>query len=414
MSDARTFVVVGAGFAGAKAVQTLREEGFAGRVVLIGNESVRPYDHVPLSKEYLRGKPGKHKVFVHDEGYYQAHDIDLRLDTTVAAIDPADHQVTLDSGEQLGWDALLLATGSEPRRLTVPGADLDGVHYLRSLADADRLRERLSPLSGVGRIAVVGAGWIGCEIAASAREMGIDVALIGRSSLPMESVLGPEMASFYRDVHVDHGVELHLGQDVTEFRGTDSVQEVVLGDGQMLAADAVVAGIGALPRVALAEAAGMTVDNGIVTDEFLATSVPGVFAAGDVANAWISAAGSRRRLEHWSAALVQGPVAARNMLGQATAYQQVPFFFTDQYDVWMEYTGAAAADTDQLVVRTLPGEQQFIAFWLRDDRVTAGMNINIRGVPDDIAALITSGQQVDPAALADPDVELTSLVTPVG
>lgn len=406
MSDKQTFVIVGAGLAGAKAAQTLREEGFDGRVLLLGDEPARPYDHVPLSKQYLHHEPGFHKLYFHDEGYYAAHDIDLRMNTPVSDLDATARRVQLDSGEQIDYDALLLTTGAEPRRLRLPGSELAGIHYLRTLADAQRLRDALQ---SAGRVVVIGAGWIGCEVASSARGLGLEVTLIGRSALPLERTLGPQMATFYRDLHAEHGVDLRMGVDVIELRGAGTVEAVALSDGQVLPADLVVVGIGALPRTALAQRAELAVHNGIVTDERMATSSHGVFAAGDVANAWHPALGRRLRLEHWSAALNQGPVAARNMMGLATTYSRVPFFFSDQYDVWMEYSGDAT-DADRLVVRRLPGEREFIAFWLRDERVVAGMNVNIRDIAPAIAALVASKAAVDPAALADPDVEVRSLV----
>ncbi|MEO9139079.1 MAG: FAD-dependent oxidoreductase [Jatrophihabitans sp.] len=408
MSDKQTFVIVGAGLAGAKAAQTLREEGFDGRVLLLGDEPARPYDHVPLSKQYLHFEPGFHKLYVHDEGYYAAHGIDLRMNTRVSDLDTSARRVQLDSGEQIDYDALLLTTGAEPRRLRVPGSELLGIHYLRTLADAEKLRDALK---SAGRVVVIGAGWIGCEVASSARGLGLDVTLVGRSALPLERTLGQQMATFYRDLHAEHGVDLRMGVDVIELRGAGTVEAVVLSDGQVLPADLVVVGIGALPRTALAERAELAVHNGIVTDERMATSNHGVFAAGDVANAWHPALGRRLRLEHWSAALNQGPVAARNMMGLATTYSRVPFFFSDQYDVWMEYSGDAT-DADRFVVRRLSGEREFIAFWLRDQRVVAGMNVNIRDIAPAIAALVASKAAVDPAALTDPDVEVRSLVVP--
>lgn len=406
MGDDRSFVIIGAGLAGARAADTLRAEGFDGRVVLVGEERVRPYDRVPLSKQYLRSEPGGHQLFVHPEDYYGDHDIDLRLGTRAASIDVGARQVVLESGERLDYDRLLLSTGASLRKLRLPGSELQGVHYLRRLGDADRLRDAFSPAN---RVVVVGAGFIGCEVAASARQLGKQVALVDVGRLPMERALGPEIAEFYRGVHADHAVELHLGVGVMEFRGGPVVEEVELGDGQVLAADVVVVGIGVQPRVDLARSAGITVDDGIVTDEHLATNVPGIFAAGDVANARHPFLGTGLRLEHWSSALEQGPVAARNMLGRGAAYDRVPFFFTDQYDVWMEYTGYAA-DRAELVVRGDLAAGEFIAFWLRDGRLIAGMNVNIKGVPDTIAALVASGRAFDPATLADPAVDLDGLL----
>jgi 3-phenylpropionate/trans-cinnamate dioxygenase ferredoxin reductase subunit len=408
MSDERTFVIVGASLAGAKAAEGLRQEGFEGRVVLIGEEPVRPYERPPLSKDYLQGKAGVEKVFVHGEDYYDAHGIELRLSTTVRALDPAARRVELASGEQLGYDAVLLATGAAPRRLTLPGADLDGIHYLRDLADADRLRAAIA--TGV-RVVVIGAGWIGCEVAASARQLGAEVAVVEVAALPLERVLGSELGRFYRDVHAEHGVKLHMGVGVESLRGGAKVEEVRLADGQVLPADVVVVGVGVTPRTELAESAGLDLDNGILTDEHLATSAPGVFAAGDVANAWHPILGRRVRLEHWSSALNQGPVAAKNMLGATTAYAKIPYFFSDQFDVGMEYSGFAT-EWDEVVFRGDPGGRQFIAFWIKDGRVAAGMNVNVWDVAEPIAALVAAAKPVDRERLVDPDVDLASLVAP--
>src|SRR5215472_3318911 len=402
MTDDRGFVIIGASLAGAKAAETLREEGFDGRVALIGEEPVRPYERPPLSKEYLQGKAEADVAFVHDPAYYDQHDIDLRLSTPVRGLEPAGRQVVLASGERLGYDAVLLATGATPRRLKVPGADLAGVHYLRTMADAERLR---AAITEAGRVAVIGAGWIGCEVAASARQLGTDVDLVELGRLPLERVLGPELGAFYRDVHADQGVELHFGTGIEALRGAGRVEEVRLTDGTALAADVVVAGVGVAPRVELAEAAGLTLDNGVVTDKYLAASAAGVFAAGDVASAWHPVFARRIRLEHWSSALNQGPVAARNMLGRRTPYEQIPYFYSDQYDVGMEYSGYALG-WDQVVFRGDPASREFIAFWLAGGRVVAGMNVNVWDVADSIAALVAAGDRADLSRLLDPGVAL--------
>jgi 3-phenylpropionate/trans-cinnamate dioxygenase ferredoxin reductase component len=405
MTDDRGFVIIGASLAGATAAATLREEGFDGRVALIGEEPVRPYERPPLSKEYLQGKVEADVAFVHDPAYYDQHDIDLRLSTRVRGLEPADREVVLASGERLGYDAVLLATGATPRRLAVPGADLAGLHYLRTMADAERLR---AAITAAGRVVVIGAGWIGCEVAASARQLGADVALVELGRLPLERVLGPELGAFYRDVHADHGVELHLGAGIEALRGAGRVEEVRLTDGTALAADVVVAGVGVTPRTELAEAAGLALDNGVVTDEYLAASAAGVFAAGDVASAWHPVFARRIRLEHWSSALNQGPAAARNMLGRRIPYEQVPYFYSDQYDVGMEYSGYAPG-WDQVVFRGDPASGEFIAFWLTGGQVVAGMNVNVWDVADSIAALVAAGGQIDLSRLLDPDVELATL-----
>jgi 3-phenylpropionate/trans-cinnamate dioxygenase ferredoxin reductase subunit len=405
MTDNRGFVIIGASLAGAKAAQTLRDEGFDGRIALIGEEPVRPYERPPLSKDYLQGKVEADVAFVHDPAYYDKHDIDLRLATPVRRLEPAGREVVLASGERLGYDAVLLATGATPRRLAVPGADLAGVHYLRTLTDAERLR---TAIAGTSRVVVIGAGWIGCEVAASARQQGADVALVELGRLPLERVLGPELGAFYRDVHADQGVELHFGVGIEALRGGDRVEEVRLTDGTVLAADVVVAGVGVAPRVELAEAAGLALDNGVVTDEYLAASAAGVFAAGDVASAWHPLFGRRIRLEHWSSALNQGPAAARSMLGSRTPYDQIPYFYSDQYDVGMEYSGYAPG-WDQVVFRGDPAGREFIAFWLTGGRVVAGMNVNVWDVADSIAALVAAGGRADLSRLLDPDVELATL-----
>lgn len=405
MGEARRFVVVGAGLAGARAAAALRDAGFEGRLALLGEEPARPYDRVPLSKQYLRGEPGGHKLFLEDQDYYDQHDIELRLGSRVTALDIPSREVVLASDERLGYDALLLASGARPRRLRVPGISLGGVHYLRTLADADRLRKVIRT---AGRLVVIGAGWIGCEVAASARQMGTEVAMVEMAELPLMRALGPQMGRFYRDLHADHGVELHLGVGVTALRGRDTVEEVLLTNGQVLACDAIVAGVGAAPRVELAQAAGLAVDDGVLTDAHLATSIPGIFAAGDVARAWHPRLARRIRLEHWSSALNQGPAAARNMLGIATVYDRIPFFFSDQYDVGMEYSGSAA-DWDQVIFRGNPSDRKFIVFWLKDGLLVAGMNVNTWNVAGTIAALVASRRPVEAAALADPEVDLAGL-----
>lgn len=408
MADDKTFVIVGASLAGAKAAETLRAEGFTGRVVLIGEEPVRPYERPPLSKDYLRGQVGPDAAFVHDERFYDEHDIDLRLSTLVSAIDPAAGEAVVGDGERIRFDAALLATGAYPRRLTLPGADLPGVESLRTMADSDRLRAAIAEAS---RLVVIGAGWIGCEVAASARQMGTEVAMVEMGQLPLERVLGPELGRFYRDVHVEHGVEMHFGGGISELRGSSRVEAVVLESGAVLEADLVVAGVGVAPRIELAERAGLEMDNGVLTDEYLSTSAPNVFAAGDVANAWHPVLQRRVRLEHWSSALNQGPAAARNMLGTKTAYEKIPYFYSDQYDVGMEYSGLATS-WDEVVFRGDPSTGEFIAFWMEDGRISAGMNVNVWDVADKIATLVASRRPVDRDRLADPDVELSSLLPP--
>jgi 3-phenylpropionate/trans-cinnamate dioxygenase ferredoxin reductase component len=405
MSRNQTFVIVGASLGGATAAEALREDGFEGRVLLVGAEAERPYERPPLSKDYLRGESEREKAYVHSESFYAEREIELLTDTVAEAIDPAAHEVVLAGGERVRYDRLLIATGAEPRRIEIPSADLQGVHYLRTLADTDALRARLD---AGGRAVVIGAGWIGAEVAASARERGLEVTVIEPASVPLERVLGPEVGAIYRDVHRERGVELLLGTGVEAFEGEGEVERVRTSDGRLLDCDFVVVGVGVKPRTELAEAAGLAVDNGILVDANLRTSAPDIFAAGDVANAEHPFYGQRIRVEHWANAKHQGPVAARNMLGKDTPYERIPYFFSDQYDTGMEYAGYATS-WDEVVFRGDPASREFIAFWLQGGLVVAGMNFNVWEVNDHIQALIRSRETVDPVRLTDPEVALDEL-----
>ena len=400
----KTFVIVGAGLAGAKAAETLRQEGFDGRVILIGDEPERPYERPPLSKEYVRGEADG-KPFVHDQGFYAENEIELRTATRVTGIDPGLHELLLEGDWRQGYDRLLLATGSVPRRLDVPGSDLGGIHYLRTLGDSERIAGRIG--SGE-RLVVVGSGWIGAEIAASARQKGSEVTMLEMASLPLERVLGREVGRIYRDIHRDNGVEFLPETTVERFEGGETVERVITLDGASIETEFVVVGIGVAPRTGLLETAGLRVDDGILVDEGLATSLPDVFAAGDVANARHSHYGRHLRIEHWANALNQGPAAARAMLGQEVSYDEIPYFFSDQYETGMEY-GGYATEWDEVVFRgDVPG-REFIAFWVKDERLVAGMNMNVWDVNDAIRELIRSGAPVDPKRLRDPDVPLDQL-----
>jgi len=401
-------VIVGASLAGAKAAEALRTGGFVGRVVLLGEEVERPYERPPLSKDYLQGKSEKEDIYVHPDGWYAAHDIELRLNDRVAAIDRVAHQVIAQDGEPVGYDKLLMATGSSPRRLRVPGSELNGVLYLRDLQDCKTIKAAFSTAK---RVAIIGAGWIGLETAAAARAADVDVTMLEMGKLPLLGVLGPEMAGIYAALHAEHGVELRTGVEVAEIIGVDGrATGVRLADGSLIDADVVVVGIGILPNTELAEMADLKIDDGICVDEYLCSSDPDVFAAGDVANAYYPSLGRHLRLEHWSAALNQGPVAAANMMGGATAYDHVPYFFSDQYDMGMEYRGyVEAGHYDQVVFRGDVSKGEYIAFWLRQDRALAGMNVNIWDQGDAITALVRSGRRVDAALLADPLVSLEDL-----
>ncbi len=402
------FVIVGASLAGAKAAQTLREEGFSGSVVLIGAEADRPYERPPLSKGFLLGKDERDSVFVHEPGWYAEHDVDLRLGVTVTAIDRAARRVSVAGGEPVSYDKLLITTGAAPRHLRVPGADLDGVLYLRSVEDSQRLR---AVLEAGGRVVIAGAGWIGLETAAAARQYGCEVTVVEPEPGALHRSVGPELGEVFADLHRSHGVTFRFGEGVSELVGSGGkVSGVVTSAGTELPAEIVVVGIGAIPNAAFAAEAGLEVDNGILVDEALRSSDPDIFAAGDVANSFNPLLGRRIRVEHWGNALAGGPAAARSMLGQQVSYDLVPYFYSDQYDLGMEAAGVPEpGGYDDVVYRGDKESLEFIAFWLNDRAVVAGMNINIWDVNDDIQALIRSGAPVDPDRLTDPDVPLTEI-----
>jgi 3-phenylpropionate/trans-cinnamate dioxygenase ferredoxin reductase component len=400
MSSSDTFVIVGAGMAGGKAAETLREEGFDGRVVLVGAEAHRPYERPPLSKDYLRGESEAPAWLQEDEGWYAANEVELRTSAVVESIDAGERAVVLSGGERIGFDRLLLATGGEPRRLPVPGGDLEGVHVLRTIEESDAIR---SLFAAGGRIVVIGGGWIGCEVAASARQKGMDVTLVESLELPLMRVIGPELGGFYRDVHAAQGIELLLGSGVEAIEGSGRAERVRTSDGRTIECAAVVVGIGVAPRTELVQGVAR-VDDGVLVDERLQSSVDGIYACGDIANALHPVFDRRVRVEHWANALEQGPAAARSMLGQDVRYDKVPYFFSDQFDVGMEYAGLHDPGSDELVLRGDMGSREFIAFWLRGDRLVAGMNVNVWDVSDPIQELVHSGATVDRARLADPDV----------
>ena len=395
-------VIVGAGLAGAKAAESLRERGFDGEVVLIGGESHRPYERPPLSKGYLAGKTGQEEVFVHTADFYAEQRIDLRLGVDVTGVDRAGHRVELADGSVVGYDKLLLATGSSPRALPVPGADARGVHLFRRLDDSDAIKATLQP--GL-RLAVIGAGWIGLEVAAAARAAGVAVTILESLELPLLRVLGPEVALVFADLHAEHGVDLRFGVQVREITTVDGVATGVrLADGTEVQADNVLVAVGAAPNTGLAERAGLEVDNGVRTDAALRTSDPDIIAAGDVASAMHPLLGKHIRVEHWANALNQPATAAATMLGIPASYDELPYFYTDQYDLGMEYIGyVEPGGYDRVVFRGDVNKREFIAFWLRENRILAGMAVNVWDVIDPIKALIRDGAVVDPDRLADPD-----------
>jgi len=414
--DDRTFVIIGASLAGAKAAEVLRAEGFAGRVVLVGEETVLPYERPPLSKGYLQGKDPQEKAYVHDEAWYADNRVELMLGRRATGLDRAAHTVTLDGVDQLRYDKLLLATGSRVRTLDVPGNDLPGVRYLRTLDESTAL---LAALAGGARVVVVGAGWIGLETAAAARGHGCLVTVVEMDTLPLRRVLGDEVASIFRDLHAAHEVDFRFSSGVREFRGSNRLESVVLADGTELPADLAVVGVGIRPATELADTAGLPVENGVVTDAALRTADPDVFACGDVAASENPLVGKRIRVEHWANALNGGKTAALSMLGREVTYDRVPYFFSDQYDLGMEYSGyVEPGGYDEVMFRggssIVDGKApEFVAFWLRDGRVLAGMNANVWDVVTPIQALVRAGfagQPVDRTRLADPDVPLDKVL----
>jgi 3-phenylpropionate/trans-cinnamate dioxygenase ferredoxin reductase subunit len=401
MSSEETYVIVGASLAGAKAAQALREEGFDGRIVLVGAESELPYERPPLTKGFLQGKEEQAKVYVHEAGWYDKHHVELRLGMAASAVDRTARTVMLADGVSVPYDKLLLTTGSSPRYLDVPGAER--VHYLRTLGDSLALREVIEP--GEKRVVVIGAGWIGLETAAAAREYGNDVTIVEPAPAPLLRSVGPQIGELFASLHRRHGVEVLLNEGVASI-GPDSV---ITSGGRELPADIVIVGIGVRPNIELGESAGLEVENGIVVDASLRTSDPYIYAAGDVANAYHPLLGRHLRVEHWANALNGGPAAGRSMLGHDVVYDRLPYFFTDQYELGMEMTGVPDA-YDQVLFRGSAQDLEFIAFWLLGGKVVAAMNVNVWDVATDLQALIRSGNIIDPDRLTDPGTPLLDLL----
>ncbi|GAA2802481.1 NAD(P)/FAD-dependent oxidoreductase [Kribbella solani] len=405
-----TYVIAGAGLPGARAAQALREHGFAGRIVLIGDETTGPYERPALSNGYLLGKDERTKVFVHERRWHVAREVELRLGERVVSIDRAAHEVELSTGERIAYTKLLLATGASPRRVGLPGADLDGVHDLRWAADSDRLRETI--LDG-GRIVVVGAGWTGLETAAAAREYGCDVTIVDSRRTLLDDALGTEMGAYFAGLHSRHGVDLQLGRTVRGFGGTSEVSSVLTDDGGEFAADAVIVAARAVPNVELAQRAGLACDDGVLVDEALRTEDPDIYAIGEVASSYSPFYQRHLRTEHWSNALHCAPVVAQSMLGRHVGYDRLPYFSTEQYEAEMEFTGRIGPEGyDRVVIRGDISAESFQAFWLTDDKVVAGLHVNLwESGLEPIEDLIRSHHPVDPTLLADPTVPPTTFAT---
>lgn len=410
MSTPESIVVIGAGLAGAKTVERLRGLGYAGSLTLIGDESQAPYERPPLSKEYLAGSVDFADALAHPLEWYRDKDIDLRLTTSVTAIDPAAHAVTLSDGTTLSYGALVLATGASPRRASVPGADAAGVLYLRTKDDADALRTAAAK----GRkLAIIGGGWIGLEVAAGARNAGAEVTVLELDPLPLTRIIGDRAAKAFASLHRENGVDLRTSAEAAEILVADGhITGVKLKDGATVEADSVLVGIGAVPNIALAEAAGLSIEaGGIAVDAQLRTSDADIFAIGDIAAQDHPVLGRRIRVEHWATALNQPKAVTRTLTGDATEYTELPYFFTDQYDLGMEYIGAVPRGVQpEVVIRGDLDAREFIAFYLDDEgAILAAMAVNIWDVIDDIKALILAGRPVERARLEDSDVAIGEL-----
>jgi 3-phenylpropionate/trans-cinnamate dioxygenase ferredoxin reductase subunit len=399
-------VLVGGGLAAAKTAQSLRKRGYDGELRLLTAEPHRPYERPGLSKGYLTGSSSREALFVHDADWYRQQGVDLHTGTQVVALDRQRREVRTAAGDRFGYDSVLLATGAVPRRLQVPGGDLDGVLYLRTLDDSDALRARFA--TG-GRVVIVGGGWIGLETAAAARAAGCTVTVVETGPQPLLRVLGEEMALVFADLHREHGVRFRLGVTVEAFvrNGAGHVAGVRLADGEVLPADTVVVGIGVVPADGLAREAGLEVSDGVVVGADLRTADPSVVAAGDVAAAYHPVLGRRLRFEHWANALRQAPVAAAALVGEPKAYERLPYVFSDQYEVSMEYVGAPRNPGDaRVVVRGSVPDRAFLAFWLDGGRVEAGMTIGVPDVVPALEALVKAPGPIDEQRLADLDVPL--------
>ncbi|MCU1439323.1 MAG: FAD-dependent oxidoreductase [Rhodoglobus sp.] len=401
-------VIVGGGLAAATAAEQLRQRAFEGDVQLFAAERHNPYIRPPLSKEYFAGKEDKSSIFVHPEEWYRDNAIALTTGVRATGLDPRAHELTLHDGRVVGYDRLLLATGATPRRLDAAGGGAAGIHYLRTVEDSERLRDALA--EGGRQVVVIGGGWIGLELAAGARSYGNEVTVVMRDAVPLESALGAELGTMFRELHEGNGVTFHPETGIRAFEQRDGHVTGVVTDAGTLPADVVIVGVGADPDTRLAEQAGLAVDNGVLVDEHLGSSAPDVFAAGDIANAMHPVIGMRMRNEHWKNAIETGKVAAAAMLGGDDVLDAIPYFYTDQYDLGMEYSGYPPLTKNaEVVYRGDRQKREFIAFWLAHDRVVAGMNVNVWDVNEGVQQLIRSRRTVSADRLRDESVALDAV-----
>ena len=400
-----TIAIVGASLAGSSAASTLREEGFDGRTVLIGAEPQLPYDRPPLSKNYLRGTTSFEKTLLRPPEFYRERDIEMRLGTTVTRVDAEKRTLALQDGERLEFDQLLIATGGRNKRFPIPGIDLPGVYDLRTVADADRIREAIGH---GGRAVVVGLGFIGAEVAASMRQSGLEVVAVEPFKTPLYRALGEEIGRVVEGLHRDNGVEMILDDAVTAFEGSGKVERVVTRNGRRIECSLAVFGLGIEPATELVAGTPVRVDNGIVVDDQCRTNVPGIFAAGDVANHHHPVCGRQIRVEHWQNGVKQGAAAARSMLGRGQSYDEVHWFWSDQFDANIQYAGFHAP-WDRMVVRGSLPERKFLAFYLTEGRVESVVAINQGRDMRRTLPIIKARVAVDPARLEDPNVDLRTL-----
>ena len=404
-------VIVGGGKTGGTATATLRDEGFDGPVVLVSREPGIPFGRPPLSKTYLRSEEDLEDWYIEPGDWYAAHDVDLRTDSVVA-IDPASHTVALESGQELGYEKLLLATGGRNRQLQIAGAELPGIYYLRTVADCDAIKREA--IAG-RRAAVVGMGFIGCEVAASLAQLGLDVTAIFPGRNPLERILGEQIGALIGAIHSSNGVRLLAGGQVVGFEGAERLESVVLADGERVACDVAVVGVGIDPDVPAVAGSSMVLDNGVLVDEQCRTGAADVYAAGDVANHLHPVLG-RIRVEHYNSAQHHGAAAARSMLGSAAPFDYIHNFWTDQYEHTLQYVGHATT-WDDFAVRGSLEEGRLVGFYLVGGKVQAAVGLNRGGDPEwepdsEMAAsglLVASGAQPDRGALTDERADLRSL-----
>jgi 3-phenylpropionate/trans-cinnamate dioxygenase ferredoxin reductase component len=396
------FVIVGAALAGGTAAATLRREGFDGSLTLIGAEEHLPYERPPLSKSFLRGETSFDAALVEPQAFWYDNDVELRLGTRVASVDPGGRTVVLEGGEQVPFDRLLIATGARNRRFPIPGLDLPGIYDLRSVDDAERIRAEMAP---GGNVVIAGMGFIGSEVAASLRQKGLEVAVVDGNAAPLARVLGDEVGGVLEAIHRDKGVRMHFLDRVAEFEGIGRVERVVTAGGLRLDCDFVVLGLGVEPVTGFLDGSGIEIDNGIVVDELCRTNVEGVFAAGDVANHLNPVFGRRVRVEHWQNAIKHGQAAAHSMLGKGSPYRDTYWFWSDQYESNLQYVGYHT-EWDTLVVRGALEERNFLAFYVKDGRILATVGIGRGEEVQRCAPLIEAQAPVDLSKLSDERIDI--------